>query len=185
MCGLANGFSATLNLLHSDIDVAQQFTLNQSRVEEITMREEVGNITLLQENDFGKVAPIMALLWSCSLITGRFAKCLWFVCWTPGDFGMDDREMMREESAFEVDITAANSNLLLESEPGTTNLPDKSQMDYEDFGDNLGSSDGGILSKWSENSILMSLKNIFDIDCSVKDLHLFWDTFLYPTSKVI
>lgn len=61
---------------------------------------------------------------------------------------MDDREMMREESAFEVDITAANSNLLLESEPGTTNLPDKSQLDYDDFGDNnLGSSDGGILSK--------------------------------------
>lgn len=39
---------------HSDIDVAQQFTLNQSRVEEITMREEVGNLNLLQENDFGK-----------------------------------------------------------------------------------------------------------------------------------
>ncbi|ETE68539.1 Double-strand-break repair protein rad21-like protein [Ophiophagus hannah] len=48
-----------------DIDVAQQFSLNQSRVEEITMREEVGNISILQENDFG-------------------------------DFGMDDREMMRE-----------------------------------------------------------------------------------------
>lgn len=45
-----------LCLVFSDIDVAQQFTLNQSRVEEITMREEVGNITLLQENDFGKVA---------------------------------------------------------------------------------------------------------------------------------
>uniref|UniRef100_A0A8C6Y6G1 RAD21 cohesin complex component n=1 Tax=Naja naja TaxID=35670 RepID=A0A8C6Y6G1_NAJNA len=37
-----------------DIDVAQQFSLNQSRVEEITMREEVGNISILQENDFGK-----------------------------------------------------------------------------------------------------------------------------------
>jgi len=98
-----------------DIDVAQQFTLNQSRVEEITMREEVGNITLLQENDFG-------------------------------DFGMDDREMMRE-SGFEVDISAANTNLLLESEPGTSTLPDKSGMDYDDFGDNndLGNSDGGIL----------------------------------------
>lgn len=38
----------------SDIDVAQQFTLNQSRVEEITMREEVGNISLMTDNDFGK-----------------------------------------------------------------------------------------------------------------------------------
>ncbi|NXQ10108.1 RAD21 protein, partial [Peucedramus taeniatus] len=37
-----------------DIDVAQQFSLNQSRVEEITMREEVGNISILQDNDFGK-----------------------------------------------------------------------------------------------------------------------------------
>lgn len=39
--------------LRSDIDVAQQFNLNQSRVEEITMREEVGNLNLLQDNDFG------------------------------------------------------------------------------------------------------------------------------------
>jgi len=37
----------------SDIDIAQQFNLNQSRVEEITMREEVGNLNLLQDNDFG------------------------------------------------------------------------------------------------------------------------------------
>lgn len=39
---------------NSDIDVAQQFTLNQSRVEEITMREDVGNLSLLQDNDFGR-----------------------------------------------------------------------------------------------------------------------------------
>ncbi|XP_028836524.1 double-strand-break repair protein rad21 homolog A-like isoform X1 [Denticeps clupeoides] len=100
-----------------DIDVAQQFTLNQSRVEEITMREEVGNINLLQDNDFG-------------------------------DFGMDDREIMREENAFEVDIIhgSTSSNLLLEAEPSTANLPDKSnQMDYDDFGDNMGNSDGGML----------------------------------------
>lgn len=40
---------------NSDIDVAQQFTLNQSRVEEITMREDVGNLNLLQDNDFGEL----------------------------------------------------------------------------------------------------------------------------------
>lgn len=34
--------------------MAQQFTLNQSRVEEITMREDVGNLNLLQDNDFGR-----------------------------------------------------------------------------------------------------------------------------------
>lgn len=40
--------------LNSDIDVAQQFNLNQSRAEEITMREEVGSLNLLQDNDFGE-----------------------------------------------------------------------------------------------------------------------------------
>ncbi|KTG03410.1 hypothetical protein cypCar_00004239 [Cyprinus carpio] len=105
-----------------DIDVAQQFTLNQSRVEEITMREEVGNLNLLQENDFA-------------------------------DFGMDDREMMREEGAFEVDIIhgASASNLLLESESSSGQIADKSNhLEYDqykdDFGDNpMESTEGGML----------------------------------------
>uniref|UniRef100_A0A8C2IL50 RAD21 cohesin complex component a n=1 Tax=Cyprinus carpio TaxID=7962 RepID=A0A8C2IL50_CYPCA len=100
-----------------DIDVAQQFTLNQSRVEEITMREEVGNISLMADNEFD-------------------------------DFGMDDREIMREENAFEVDIIHGSSatTLLLEAEPGPAHLPDKSaNLDYNDFGENLENSDGGIL----------------------------------------
>ncbi|XP_008420972.1 RAD21 cohesin complex component b [Poecilia reticulata] len=105
-----------------DIDVAQQFNLNQSRVEEITMREEVGNLTLLQDNDFA-------------------------------DFGMDDREMMREESAFEVDIMGSSaSNLLLEAEGGANQMADKSNhLEYneqykDDFGDNpLESNEGGML----------------------------------------
>ncbi|KAJ8273353.1 hypothetical protein GJAV_G00100660 [Gymnothorax javanicus] len=106
-----------------DIDVAQQFTLNQSRVEEITMREEVANLSLLQDNDFA-------------------------------DFGMDDREMMREESAFEVDIIhgASASNLLLEPEPGSGQMAEKSNhLEYDDqykddFGDNhMESTEGGML----------------------------------------
>ncbi|KAJ4928305.1 hypothetical protein JOQ06_016097 [Pogonophryne albipinna] len=105
-----------------DIDIAQQFNLNQSRVEEITMREEVGNLTLLQDNDFA-------------------------------DFGMDDREMMREESAFEVDIMGVSaSNLLLEAEGGANAMADKSNhLDYDDqykddFGDNpMESTEGGML----------------------------------------
>ncbi|XP_039876674.1 double-strand-break repair protein rad21 homolog A-like [Simochromis diagramma] len=105
-----------------DIDVAQQFNLNQSRVEEITMREEVGNLNLLQDNDFA-------------------------------DFGMDDREMMREESAFEVDIMGASaSNLLLETEGGANQMADKSNhLEYDDqykddFGDNpMESNEGGML----------------------------------------
>ncbi|XP_041758921.1 double-strand-break repair protein rad21 homolog A-like [Coregonus clupeaformis] len=106
-----------------DIDVTKQFTLNQSRVEEITMREEVGNLSLLQENDFA-------------------------------DFGMDDREMMREESAFEVDIihVASASNLLLDPETSGAPVPDKSNhLEYDDqykddFGeDPMADSEGGML----------------------------------------
>ncbi|KAM4705267.1 double-strand-break repair protein rad21 homolog isoform 2-T2 [Rhinophrynus dorsalis] len=102
-----------------DIDVAQQFSLNQSRVEEITMREEVGNINILQDNDFG-------------------------------DFGMDDREMMREGSAFEDDmLTTSASNLLLEPEQSTSQLNEKSNhLEYDDQykDDNFGEgNDGGIL----------------------------------------
>ncbi|KAL0962482.1 hypothetical protein UPYG_G00340600 [Umbra pygmaea] len=106
-----------------DIDVTKQFTLNQSRVEEITMREEVGSINLLQENDFA-------------------------------DFGMDDREMMREENAFEVDIIhgASASNLLLDPETSGPQITDKSNhLEYDDqykddFGeDPMADSEGGML----------------------------------------
>lgn len=65
---------------------------------------------------------------------------------------MDDREMMREENAFEVDIIhgSSASTLLLDAEPGPAHLPDKStNLDYDDFGDNdLENTDGGILSKF-------------------------------------
>lgn len=67
------------------------------------------------------------------------------------DFGMDDREMMRDASTFEEDLMhgATASNLLLEAEPGPANLPDKSNhMEYDDFGDaSMGNSDGGMLGK--------------------------------------
>uniref|UniRef100_A0A8C7USR7 RAD21 cohesin complex component n=1 Tax=Oncorhynchus mykiss TaxID=8022 RepID=A0A8C7USR7_ONCMY len=105
-----------------DIDVTKQFTLNQSRVEEITMREEVGNLSLLQENDFA-------------------------------DFGMDDREMMREENAFEVDIIhrASASNLLLDPETSVAQIPDNSNhLEYDQYKDDFGEdpmaeSEGGML----------------------------------------
>nr|XP_008526565.1 PREDICTED: double-strand-break repair protein rad21 homolog [Equus przewalskii] len=110
-----------------DIDVAQQFSLNQSRVEEITMREEVGNISILQENDFG-------------------------------DFGMDDREIMREGSAFEDDdmlVSTSASNLLLEPEQSTSNLNEKiNHLEYEDQykDDNFGEgNDGGILGRLQQS----------------------------------
>lgn len=70
----------------------------------------------------------------------------------PADFGMDDREMMRVEGAFEEDIIhgAAAANLLLEAEPGPATLPDKSNhLEYDDFGDNpMESNDGGMLGKY-------------------------------------
>ena len=61
----------TSGCFHSDIDVAQQFTLNQSRVEEITMREEVGNLSLMQDNDFGKELSVN-IPGFCSTCSGIF-----------------------------------------------------------------------------------------------------------------
>lgn len=73
----------------------------------------------------------------------------------PADFGMDDREMMREASAFEDDIIhgASASNLLLEPESSSGQITDKSNhLEYDqykdDFGDNpMESSEGGMLGK--------------------------------------
>lgn len=63
--------------------------------------------------------------------------------------------MMREESAFEVDIMGASaSNLLLESEGSTNQMTDKSNhLEYDDqykddFGDNpMESNEGGMLGR--------------------------------------
>ncbi|OXB62907.1 hypothetical protein ASZ78_006812 [Callipepla squamata] len=69
----------------------------------------------------------------------------------PGDFGMDDREMMREGSAFEDDmlVSTSASNLLLEPEQSTSHLNEKTNhLEYEDQykDDNFGEgNDGGIL----------------------------------------
>lgn len=65
--------------------------------------------------------------------------------------------MMREESAFEVDIMGASaSNLLLESEGSTNQMADKSNhLEYDDqykddFGDNpMESNEGGMLGRWA------------------------------------
>lgn len=35
----------------SDVDIEEQFSLNQSRAEEITMREDYGNISLVTNDD--------------------------------------------------------------------------------------------------------------------------------------
>lgn len=39
--------------MSSDIDVHAQFSVNQSRPEEITMREDLGNIMLVGDDGFG------------------------------------------------------------------------------------------------------------------------------------
>jgi len=47
----------------SDIGVLQQFSVNQSRPEEITMREDqIGNITLVGDDGFGRF-----IYWLCAL----------------------------------------------------------------------------------------------------------------------
>lgn len=104
--------------------------------------------------------------------------CLFIICiWpsvtrcllTTGDFGIEDREILREETAFEDTAFihgSSASNLLLEAEPGPAHLPDKStNLDYDDFGDNnLENSDGGILGK--DDNITDSL-NILALACFI------------------
>lgn len=78
----------------------------------------------------------------------------WCLCHA-ADFGMDDREMMREESSFEVDIMGASaSNLLLDAEGAANAMADKSNhLEYDDqykddFGDNpIASNEEGMLGK--------------------------------------
>lgn len=69
---------------------------------------------------------------------------------------MDDREMMRAESAFEVDIIhgPSASNLLLDPETSVAQIPDNSNhLEYDDqykddFGeDPMAESEGGMLGK--------------------------------------
>lgn len=90
---------------------------------------------------------------------------------------MDDREMMREESAFEVDIMGASaSNLLLESEGSTNQMTDKSNhLEYDDqykddFGDNpMESNEGGMLGRR-----LPSARCMKDVRASLRKSHLFF-----------
>lgn len=91
---------------------------------------------------------------------------------------MEDREILREEAAFEDTAFmhgSSASNLLLEAEPGPAHLPDKSNnLDYDDFGDNnLENSDGGILGK-------DVVENISDIKhLTVHDLAFSLSVFKY------
>lgn len=87
------------------------------------------------------------------------------VLYSSADFGMDEREMMREASTFEEDIMhgATASNLLLEAEPGPANLPDKSNhMEYDDFGDaSMGNSDGGMLGEPHQVTVWVVLFTLY------------------------
>lgn len=104
-----------------------------------------------------------------------------------GDFGMDDREIMREGSAFEDDdmlVSTSASNLLLEPEQSTSNLNEKiNHLEYEDQykDDNFGEgNDGGILGRSQqggyfnislfscgvlEQSLILCLKQLFGYRC--------------------
>lgn len=75
---------------------------------------------------------------------------------------MDDREMMREGSAFEDDmlVSTSGSNILLEPEQSTSHLNEKSNhLEYEDQykDDNFGEgNDGGILGMFEKFVFLLS-----------------------------
>lgn len=101
---------------------------------------------------YNVIVSLCKALYYCS-IKQRLAPFIFSIkeilLFPSADFGMDDREMMRDASTFEEDIMhgATASNLLLETEPGPANLPDKSNhMEYDGFGDGaMGNSDGGML----------------------------------------
>lgn len=100
---------------------------------------------------------------------------------------MDDREIMREGSAFEDDdmlVSTSASNLLLEPEQSTSNLNEKiNHLEYEDQykDDNFGEgNDGGILGRSQqggysvislykcgglEQSLILGLKQLFRCMC--------------------
>lgn len=80
---------------------------------------------------------------------------------------MDDREIMREGSAFEDDdmlVSTSASNLLLEPEQSTSNLNEKiNHLEYEDQykDDNFGEgNDGGILGRLQQVVILIFLCSV-------------------------
>ena len=60
-----------------DINVQAQFSVNQSRPEEITMREDLGSITLMGDDGFGKFSPMLDIfshilfIWDLSQVNDR------------------------------------------------------------------------------------------------------------------
>ncbi|XP_070533696.1 double-strand-break repair protein rad21 homolog isoform X2 [Ptychodera flava] len=91
---------------YSDIDIQKQFTMNQSRVEEITMKEDFGNITLAGHDD-------------------GF-----------GDIPFDDREVLRESTNMEETLykpSGDESHLMLAGEKKDTTI-DASLDKHMDLG---------------------------------------------------
>lgn len=50
-------FFQKYSIAFRDIDVQAQFSVNQSRPEEITMREDLNSVTLIGDDGFGKKIP--------------------------------------------------------------------------------------------------------------------------------
>jgi len=58
--------------IHSSLDVQTQFAVNQSRPEEITMREDLGNIALVGDDGFGE--------WFFCYKSMLLSDCYWRYC---------------------------------------------------------------------------------------------------------
>ena len=105
----------------NDVDISAQFSMNQTRAEEITMREDYGNINLEQgDDDFGG----------------------------PG-VAMDDTAERSEVEAMRSGPAAGNnleqsSNFLTDQQPSTSAINDKagSMMGDDGFGGSGGGEDG-------------------------------------------
>ena len=67
---LSTSNCAGFRLVNRDIDVQAQFSVNQCRPEEITMREDLGSITMMGEDGFGRIFVLCSVcyfswLWTC------------------------------------------------------------------------------------------------------------------------
>lgn len=84
----------------STVDVTPKFAINQSRPEEITIKEDVGHINFITDDGFGMypLSATGAVLHQCYMLT---VDTLTLSLSFSGDIGFDERELMREASTIE------------------------------------------------------------------------------------
>jgi cohesin complex subunit SCC1 len=144
-----------------DVDLQPQFTLNQSRAEEITMREDYGNINL---DTAGKTYFLLVYNKRARSQTHAWAKLFWFEIWyknhqiiyfSSGDDDFGDMPSMEDGSQSELRgaSIAQEASLFNDDEPSLVTDPATQQKSAsmhldapiidDGFGSNIGGGDFG------------------------------------------